>query len=208
MRSKACLVTVGLLIIPVVSHADPKADTAIKVDLTKADLALAEHNLTGAVNALSDATKYLSQASDAAVGDIAVMNDRVREELQKEPVSTTPPAPEPTPEPVKPPPAKPVAKRHYHLPLGYRDIKQWPYPGGVSAAVRPNEHLRDYVIQYHPTAPKSFVQVAPPSQFISTDTTKGWLPGQSEAPPIPIITTRTQHQTLAQRTWSSYPYPH
>lgn len=206
----------------VMTAAGLRADTAIKIDLVKSDLALSQHNPNAAVEALSDATKYFAHASDEVIQLVQAMNQKVLGAITTDkqiprvvecinpiggcivgaPVPSEPGTHEAPPvsqhKASEEAASKSKARHPQHsLPLGYRNPKDWPYPGGVSAAVHPNEHLKDYVVP---------------------DTRKGWLPGQSEAPPgvtpaapapPPGFVDRLNEMAEKEhKTWLSYPYPH
>jgi hypothetical protein len=66
-----------------VARAEPsmEADLAIKADLAKAQQALAQHNVSAAVDTLDDTMKYLPNADERTLQALINFQDRVRETL-------------------------------------------------------------------------------------------------------------------------------
>lgn len=87
---KTTLLTLAVVAaMPAMAYADSKADVAIRIDLTRANVALMRHNLTVAADALYDAVKYLPRASDSVVHEMSAMNERVNEEIPRSLADTT-----------------------------------------------------------------------------------------------------------------------
>ncbi len=70
-----------------------EADLAIKADLAKAQQALAQHNISAAVNTLDDTMKYLPNADEQTLQALINVQDRVRETLAARPAQPDVPSP-------------------------------------------------------------------------------------------------------------------
>jgi hypothetical protein len=93
-----------------VARAEPstEASLAIKADLAKARVALAQHDTRAVVEALDDAVKHLSNADKESLQALMAFEDQFRDTLAKataEPAASPPPA---SPKPVPPPPDQPA----------------------------------------------------------------------------------------------------
>ena len=79
-----------LLGLTAVARAEPstEANLAIKADLAKAQLALAQHNISAAVDTLDDTVKYLPNADEQTLQALIEFQKRVRENL--DPTTTRP----------------------------------------------------------------------------------------------------------------------
>jgi hypothetical protein len=149
-----------------VARAEPsrEASLAIKADLAKAQLALAQHNASAMFDALDDAMKYLSNADGDSVQALIAFQDQLRdisaETIGRPTVSSPPTSTKPVPSrPDQPaPPAAPARSSSGPFPE--------PVPPPASpASPSTSEPSADAALLSAPLpapAPKSEPKVAPP----------------------------------------------
>jgi hypothetical protein len=147
-----------------------EADLAIKADLAQAQLALAQHNISAAVDTLDDTMKYLPNADEPTLQALIDFQDRVRETLAG--TSTKPN--------VSSPPALPGSA---------------PFPPDQTAA--PHQSRSGSIAEQQPGPPLGPV-ASPPGPELSANATPSPTPGEarehSSEPRITLPWTRPRAQ--------------